>query len=141
VSSANWKYDTGPGSSFGTGEIETMTNSTSNVFLDGSGHLMIKAIKSGSSWTSWRLLRPESGVALAERHEPRAPFAFMHHTWTYRALGPNRTSMTWTMRFGLPAPTEEQDRACSAYLLSSTERNQARMKAYIEDTYRKGNGS
>src|SRR5579859_6632008 len=32
VSSANWKYDTGPGSSFGTGEIETMTNSTSNVF-------------------------------------------------------------------------------------------------------------
>src|SRR5690348_11921166 len=28
VNSANWKYDTGPGSSFGTGEIETMTNST-----------------------------------------------------------------------------------------------------------------
>jgi hypothetical protein len=55
VSSANWKYDTGPGSSFGTGEIETMTNSTSNVFLDGSGHLMIKAIKSGSSWTSGRI--------------------------------------------------------------------------------------
>jgi hypothetical protein len=26
VNSANWKYDTGPGSSFGTGEIETMTN-------------------------------------------------------------------------------------------------------------------
>src|SRR5262245_8072885 len=24
----NWKYDTGPGSTFGTGEIETMTNST-----------------------------------------------------------------------------------------------------------------
>jgi opacity protein-like surface antigen len=29
--SYNWMYDTGPGSSFGTGEIETMTNSTSNV--------------------------------------------------------------------------------------------------------------
>src|SRR5258708_35023491 len=55
VSSANWKYDTGPGSSFGPGEIETMTNSTSNVFLDGSGHLMIKAIKSGTSWTSGRI--------------------------------------------------------------------------------------
>ena len=31
VNSANWKYDTGPGSSFGTGEIETMTNSTSKI--------------------------------------------------------------------------------------------------------------
>ena len=48
VNSANWKYDTGPGSSFGTGEIETMTNSTNNVYLDGNGHLVIKAIGSGS---------------------------------------------------------------------------------------------
>ena len=55
VNSANWKYDTGPGSSFGTGEIETMTNSTNNVYLDGSGHLVIKAIGSGSSWTSGRI--------------------------------------------------------------------------------------
>ena len=55
VSSANWKYDTGPGSSFGTGEIETMTNSTSNVFLDGNGHLVIKAINSGGAWTSGRI--------------------------------------------------------------------------------------
>jgi Carbohydrate binding module (family 6)/Glycosyl hydrolases family 16 len=55
VNSANWKYDTGPGSSFGTGEIETMTNSTSNVYLDGNGHLVIKAIGSGTSWTSGRI--------------------------------------------------------------------------------------
>jgi len=55
VNSANWKYDTGAGSTFGTGEIETMTNSTSNVYLDGSGHLVIKAIRSGSSWTSGRI--------------------------------------------------------------------------------------
>src|SRR6202046_406421 len=62
VSSANWKYDTGPGSSFGTGEIETMTNSTSNVFLDGSGHLEIKAIDSGGSWTSGRMQTPHASV-------------------------------------------------------------------------------
>ena len=55
VNSANWKYDTGPGSSFGTGEIETMTNSTNNVYLDGSGHLVIKAINSGGAWTSGRI--------------------------------------------------------------------------------------
>ena len=55
----NWKYDTGPGSSFGTGEIETMTNSTSNVFQDGAGHLVLKALHSGtnptSGWTSGRV--------------------------------------------------------------------------------------
>jgi Carbohydrate binding module (family 6) len=55
VNSANWKYDTGPGSSFGTGEIETMTNSTNNVYLDGNGHLVIKAIGSGGAWTSGRI--------------------------------------------------------------------------------------
>jgi Carbohydrate binding module (family 6)/Putative Ig domain len=55
VNSANWKYDTGPGSSFGTGEIETMTNSTSNVHLDGNGHLIITALESGGAWTSGRI--------------------------------------------------------------------------------------
>ncbi|MBV9381469.1 MAG: ricin-type beta-trefoil lectin domain protein [Streptosporangiaceae bacterium] len=54
-SSANWMYDTGPGSSFGTGEIETMTNSTSNVYLDGGGHLDITALDNNGSWTSGRI--------------------------------------------------------------------------------------
>jgi beta-glucanase (GH16 family) len=59
VNGANWKYDTGPGSSFGTGEIETMTNSTSNVYQDGNGHLVLKALHSGTDpnagWTSGRI--------------------------------------------------------------------------------------
>jgi hypothetical protein len=53
--SYNWMYDTGPGSSFGTGEIETMTNSTSNVYLDGNGHLDITALDDNGSWTSGRI--------------------------------------------------------------------------------------
>ncbi len=59
VDAGTWKYDTGPGSSFGTGEIETMTNSTANVFQDGAGHLVLKALHSGTSptsgWTSGRI--------------------------------------------------------------------------------------
>jgi hypothetical protein len=59
VNTGNWKYDTGPGSTFGTGEIETMTNSTSNVFQDGAGHLVLKALHSGTDpragWTSGRI--------------------------------------------------------------------------------------
>ncbi|MEY9834989.1 ricin-type beta-trefoil lectin domain protein [Streptacidiphilus sp. EB103A] len=61
-SSSNWIYDTGPGSNFGTGEIETMTNSTSNVHLDGSGHLDITAINNGGSWTSGRIQTPSANV-------------------------------------------------------------------------------
>ncbi|MFG2039882.1 discoidin domain-containing protein [Dactylosporangium sp. NPDC048998] len=59
VDTGTWKYDTGPGSSFGTGEIETMTNSTANVFQDGNGHLVLRALHSGTDpragWTSGRI--------------------------------------------------------------------------------------
>ena len=61
-SSANWKFDTGPGSSFGTGEIETMTDSTANTHLDGNGNLDITALGSGSSWTSGRIQTPTANV-------------------------------------------------------------------------------
>src|SRR2546426_4171256 len=52
-SSANWFYDIGTG--FGTGELEHTTSSTSNVYLDGTGHLVLKAINSGGTWTSGRV--------------------------------------------------------------------------------------
>jgi hypothetical protein len=52
-SAANWFYDIGSG--FGTGETEHTTSSTSNSYLDGNGHLMLKAINSGGSWTSARI--------------------------------------------------------------------------------------
>ncbi|MGV8977837.1 MAG: discoidin domain-containing protein [Cellulomonas sp.] len=59
LDTGTWKYDTGPGSSFGTGEIETMTNSVANVYQDGAGHLVLKAIHTGtepgSGWTSGRV--------------------------------------------------------------------------------------
>jgi len=57
-----WIYDTGPGSNFGTGEIETMTNSTANVHQDGNGHLDITALGSGSSWTSGRIQTSSANV-------------------------------------------------------------------------------
>jgi hypothetical protein len=59
---SQWMYDTGPGSSFGTGEIETMTNSTSNVYLDGNGDLDITALGSGTSWTSGRIQTTSANV-------------------------------------------------------------------------------
>jgi beta-glucanase (GH16 family) len=67
VDTNNWKYDTGTG--FGTGEIETMTSSTSNVFQDGAGHLVIRALHSGSNptsgWTSGRIETQSSSFGAA----------------------------------------------------------------------------
>jgi beta-glucanase (GH16 family) len=61
VNTGNWLYDVGTGypggaANWGTGEIETMTSSTQNVFLDGSGHLVIRPIRDGAGhWTSGRI--------------------------------------------------------------------------------------
>ncbi len=61
LDSANWLYDLGtsyPGGAgnWGTGEVETVTNSTNNVYQDGNGHLVIKPIRdSAGNWTSGRV--------------------------------------------------------------------------------------
>jgi hypothetical protein len=59
---SSWTYDTGTQyngtgctANYGTGEVESNTSSTANVSEDGSGHLNITAVKSGTSWTSGRL--------------------------------------------------------------------------------------
>ncbi|MGW2915667.1 glycoside hydrolase family 16 protein [Streptomyces asoensis] len=76
VSSTNWQYSTGtsyPGgpANWGTGEVETMTNSTSNVSLDGNGNLRITPLRdSAGHWTSGRIetkrtdFQPPSGGKL-----------------------------------------------------------------------------
>ncbi|MEY9928697.1 hypothetical protein ABH926_003336 [Catenulispora sp. GP43] len=52
-SAANWFYDIGTG--YGTGEKEQTTSSTDNVYLDGNGHLVLKALDNGGTWTSGRI--------------------------------------------------------------------------------------
>jgi hypothetical protein len=57
-----WKYDTGIGTSFGTGEVDTLTSSTSNVHLDGNGNLDITALNSNGAWTSGRVQTTSASV-------------------------------------------------------------------------------
>src|SRR3954471_4933560 len=76
VNTSNWQYSTGtsyPGgpANWGTGEVERMTNSTSNVALDGNGNLRITPIRdSAGNWTSGRIetnrtdFQPPSGGKL-----------------------------------------------------------------------------
>ena len=69
VNTGNWLYDLGtsyPGgaANWGTGEVETVTNSTANVFLDGAGHLAIRPLRNASGqWTSGRIETQRTDLA------------------------------------------------------------------------------
>jgi Carbohydrate binding module (family 6) len=59
---SSWTYDIGTQyngagctSQWGTGEVESNTNSTANVALDGSGHLNITPVDTNGAWTSGRI--------------------------------------------------------------------------------------
>ncbi|WP_327256970.1 SGNH hydrolase domain-containing protein [Streptomyces sp. NBC_01244] len=85
-SSADWLHDIGtcypgcPAAQWGTGEIETMTDSTDNVRLDGKGALEIVPTRTDGTWSSGRIetrrsdfaappggtLRIEASIALPE---------------------------------------------------------------------------
>ncbi|WP_176728906.1 discoidin domain-containing protein [Thermogemmatispora onikobensis] len=67
-SADNWIIDTGTGypggaANWGTGEVETMSNSASNVYLDGNNHLNITALNTNGSWTSGRIETKRSDFA------------------------------------------------------------------------------
>src|SRR5438270_11486930 len=52
---AKWNYDLG-GGGWGNGELEVYTNSSQNVFQDGKGNLVIRAIRDAAGrYTSTRL--------------------------------------------------------------------------------------
>jgi len=69
VNTANWLYDTGtsyPGGAgnWGTGEVESETTSTANVYQDGNGHLVINPIRDAAgNWTSGRIETQNSSFA------------------------------------------------------------------------------
>ncbi len=69
VNTSNWLYDTGtsyPGGAgnWGTGEVETMSSSTANVYQDGSGHLAINPIRSASGAGLRGALRLSAQISL-----------------------------------------------------------------------------
>jgi hypothetical protein len=96
----NWVTDTGTGypggpANWGTGEVETMTNSPSNVALDGGGHLAITALNAGGAWTSGRVETQRTNFAApaggqlkvsATLKQPN-PATAMGYWPAFRALG------------------------------------------------------
>ena len=59
-----WNYDLGNNNGWGNGEAEFYTNSTSNVFQDGNGNLVIRAMRdSTGKYTSARLQTGAPGAS------------------------------------------------------------------------------
>src|SRR5579884_355664 len=107
--STDWIEDTGtsaPGgpANWGTGEVETMSNSTSNVYLDGGGHLNITALNNNGAWTSGRIesqrsdfAAPAGGMlqisASIKQPNPANGIGYWPAFWTLGAG--DRTGGTW----------------------------------------------
>jgi beta-glucanase (GH16 family) len=101
---ANWNYDLG-GGGWGNHEAETYTNSPSNVYQDGQGHLVIQAIRDSSgNFTSARL---QTGAPLAStqttdlswlygRIEARIKLPFGLGVWpAFWMLGEDIGTVSW----------------------------------------------
>jgi len=101
---AKWNYDLG-GGGWGNYEIETYTNSTANVFHDGNGNLVIRAIRDAAgNYTSARLQTGGSGASTHTtdlswqfgRIEARIKLPFGQGVWpAFWMLGENIGTAGW----------------------------------------------
>jgi uncharacterized protein (TIGR03437 family) len=99
-----WNYDRGDGG-WGNGEAEVYTNSTNNVFQDGKGNLVIRAIRDASgNYTSSRLQTGAPGASTRTadlswqfgRIEARIKLPFGQGVWpAFWMLGENIGSVGW----------------------------------------------
>ncbi len=102
-SSADWNYDLG-GGGWGNGEQETYTNSAQNVFEDGAGHLVIRAIRDASgNYTSGRIRTGRTssedtanGTWQYGRVEARIRLPYGQGVWpAFWMLGSNISAVSW----------------------------------------------
>jgi len=102
--STKWNYDLG-GGGWGNFELETYTNSPNNVFQDGNGNLVIRAIRdSNGNYTSARLQSGSPGASTQTADnkwtyglvEARIKLPFGHGVWpAFWMLGENINTVSW----------------------------------------------
>src|ERR1700687_5298879 len=103
--SAKWNYDLGNNNGWGNGEAEVYTNSPNNVFQDGKGNLVIRAIRDASgNYTSARLQTGSPGASTHTadgnwqygRIQARIKLPFGQGVWpAFWMLGENIGSAGW----------------------------------------------
>lgn len=103
--SSKWRYDLGTGQNgWGNNELQTYTDRTVNAYLDGEGHLVIKAIRENftgadgatRAYTSARLVTRGKYEPTYGRIEARIKVPFGQGLWpAFWMLGSNVTSVGW----------------------------------------------
>lgn len=95
-SSQNWAFNTG-GGGWGNQELETYTSSTNNVYQDGTGNLVIRAMFTpGVGYTSGRLTTQNSMLASYGRVEARIKLPTGKGVWpSFWMLGNTISKVGW----------------------------------------------
>lgn len=94
-SSQLWDYDLG-GGGWGNNELQVYTNSPDNVRLDGQGNLLIQARRSGTGYTSARLVTRGKAEIKYGTMMARIKFPSGQGLWpAFWMLGSNITTVGW----------------------------------------------
>jgi beta-glucanase (GH16 family) len=97
---AKWKYDLGDGSprnpGWGNYEMQKYTNSTANIFQDGEGHLLIRALKEKGGYTSGRITTEDLFEFTYGKVEARIQIPFDQGLWpAFWMLGSSYKAVAW----------------------------------------------
>jgi beta-glucanase (GH16 family) len=94
---SNWNYDLG-GGGWGNNEREVYTKSSDNVFLDGNGHLVIRALNNNGAYTSGRIKTQNRFAFTYGRVEARIRIPYAQGIWpAFWMLGANIETVGWPM--------------------------------------------
>uniref|UniRef100_Q023N8 Beta-xylanase n=1 Tax=Solibacter usitatus (strain Ellin6076) TaxID=234267 RepID=Q023N8_SOLUE len=92
---ARWTYDLG-GGGWGNAELETYTNTTDNVYHDGAGNLVIRAVKTGSGYTSARIKTQGKFSVTYGKVEARIKIPYGQGIWpAFWMLGADIDQVGW----------------------------------------------
>ncbi len=92
---SKWTYDTGA-SGWGNRELENYTTSRENSFLDGSGNLVIRAVKTADGFTSARLKTQGLYSVTYGKIEARIQIPYGQGIWpAFWMLGDNSKARAW----------------------------------------------
>ncbi len=95
--STNWNFELGNGDNgWGNAELQSYTNDTANIRMDGNGHLQIVAIKNGTSYTSARITTKGKFEQKLGRIEASIKLPYGPGIWpAFWMLGSNIDSVSW----------------------------------------------
>jgi aromatase len=85
----------------------------------------------GAKWQSFRVLDFTRRIAIAQRGEPKFPFAYMHLTWTYAPVEEG-VRMTWNQAFEVDPKAPFTNEQAVVNMVNHMKENQLHFKEVLE---------